>query len=394
MEDAWLGKATERLFLPLLRMMLPELVDYNLPVEGVFHNMAIVAIDKQYPWHGRKIMHALWGMGQLMFTKCVVVVDKDVNVHDVAEVAWRVLNNIDPKRDVMISDGPVRRARPRVVLGRLRRQDGRRRHRQVEGRGLRARLAGGRDDGARGRGARRSAVERAGDRERSRRVRPSDEPRVQQMFDGIAPTYDTLNRVLSLGIDQSWRTKAIAALGAGVVRDGACSTSAPARSIWRRWRWARAPRSSRPTSRTRCWRRGRGKVRVPVVRADALALPFATRSSTASSAASGCATSTTRAPGSPRCAACSSRAAALVILDFFRPRRTVTRAVQALYNQRVLPLVGGIVSGDRGAYRYLADSIERFATRSDVERMCREVGFASARSEDLTLGVASMVVAS
>jgi 4-hydroxy-3-polyprenylbenzoate decarboxylase len=106
MEDAWLGKATERLFLPLLRMMLPELVDYNLPVEGVFHNMAIVAIDKQYAWHGRKIMHALWGMGQLMFTKCVVVVDKDVNVHDVAEVAWRVLNNIDPKRDVMISDGP------------------------------------------------------------------------------------------------------------------------------------------------------------------------------------------------------------------------------------------------------------------------------------------------
>ena len=129
MEDAWLGKATERLFLPLLRMMLPELVDINLPVEGVFHNMAIVAIDKQYPCHGRKIMHALWGMGQLMFTKCIVVVDKDVNVQDVAEVAWRVLNNIDPKRDVMISDGPVRRARPRVVLGRLRRQDGRRRHR-------------------------------------------------------------------------------------------------------------------------------------------------------------------------------------------------------------------------------------------------------------------------
>jgi 4-hydroxy-3-polyprenylbenzoate decarboxylase len=106
MEDAWLGKATERLFLPLLRMMLPELVDYNLPVEGVFHNMAIVAIDKQYPWHGRKIMHALWGMGQLMFTKCVVVVDKDVDVHDLQDVAWRVLNNIDPRRDVMISDGP------------------------------------------------------------------------------------------------------------------------------------------------------------------------------------------------------------------------------------------------------------------------------------------------
>jgi 4-hydroxy-3-polyprenylbenzoate decarboxylase len=106
MEDAWLGKATERLFLPLLRVMLPEVVDYDLPVEGVFHNMAIVAIDKQYPFHGRKIMHALWGMGQLMFTKCVVVVDRDVDVHDLGEVAWRVLNNIDPKRDVMISDGP------------------------------------------------------------------------------------------------------------------------------------------------------------------------------------------------------------------------------------------------------------------------------------------------
>jgi len=85
---------------------MPELVDYNLPVEGVFHNMAIVAIDKQYPFHGRKIMHALWGMGQLMFTKCVIVVDKEVDVHDVAGVAWRVLNNIDPRRDVMISDGP------------------------------------------------------------------------------------------------------------------------------------------------------------------------------------------------------------------------------------------------------------------------------------------------
>ncbi len=106
MEDAWMGKATERLFLPLLRLTTPEIVDYNLPVEGVFHNMAIVAIDKQYPFHGRKIMHALWGMGQLMFTKCVIVVDKDVNIHDLAEVGWRVLNNIDPKRDVMISEGP------------------------------------------------------------------------------------------------------------------------------------------------------------------------------------------------------------------------------------------------------------------------------------------------
>ena len=162
MEDAWLGKATERLFLPLLRMMLPELVDYNLPVEGVFHNMAIVAIDKQYPWHGRKIMHALWGMGQLMFTKCVVVVDKDVNVHDVAEVALARAQQHRSQARRHDLRRAVRRARPRVVLGRLRRQDGRRRHRQVEGRGLRARLAGGGDHGARDRGARRPLLARAG----------------------------------------------------------------------------------------------------------------------------------------------------------------------------------------------------------------------------------------
>ena len=107
MEDAYLGKATERLFLPLLRVTLPEIVDMNLPVHGVFHNLAIIAIKKEYPAHARKVMHALWGLGQMMFTKTLIVVDHDVNVHDLSEVTWIAGNHIDPKRDTVFVEGPV-----------------------------------------------------------------------------------------------------------------------------------------------------------------------------------------------------------------------------------------------------------------------------------------------
>jgi 4-hydroxy-3-polyprenylbenzoate decarboxylase len=106
-EDAWLGKATERLFLPLLQMTFPEIKDMNLPIEGVFHNLCIVSIKKDYPHHARKICHSLWGMGQMMFAKCIVVVDEDVDVQNVREVAWRALNNIDAKRDVFFAEGPI-----------------------------------------------------------------------------------------------------------------------------------------------------------------------------------------------------------------------------------------------------------------------------------------------
>lgn len=105
-EDEWLGKATERIFLPLLRTSLPEIVDMDLPVEGIFHNLAIISIDKRYPGHARKVMSALWGLGQMMFTKVLIIVDKDVNVHDMREVVWRVGVSIDPKRDLMLSEGP------------------------------------------------------------------------------------------------------------------------------------------------------------------------------------------------------------------------------------------------------------------------------------------------
>jgi 4-hydroxy-3-polyprenylbenzoate decarboxylase len=107
MEDAYLGKTTERLFLPLVRVTLPEIMDMNLPVHGVFHNLAIISIKKEYPAHARKIMHALWGLGQMMFTKTLIIVDHDVNVQDLSEITWVVGNHIDPKRDVIFVEGPV-----------------------------------------------------------------------------------------------------------------------------------------------------------------------------------------------------------------------------------------------------------------------------------------------
>jgi 4-hydroxy-3-polyprenylbenzoate decarboxylase len=106
-EDAFLGKTTERLFLPILKKQLPEIVDMNLPVESCFHNLVIVSIDKRYPGHARKVMSAFWGLGQLMFSKIIVVVDKDVNVHDPREVLWKATNHIDPRRDIVFVDGPV-----------------------------------------------------------------------------------------------------------------------------------------------------------------------------------------------------------------------------------------------------------------------------------------------
>ncbi len=108
MEDAWLGKATERIFLPLLQAMLPEVVDMNLPVEGGFHNLAIVSIKKSYPGQAKKVMNALWGLGHMMMlTRVLVIVDHDVDVQDVRQVAWFVLNNLAPERDVVTMPGPV-----------------------------------------------------------------------------------------------------------------------------------------------------------------------------------------------------------------------------------------------------------------------------------------------
>ncbi len=106
-EDAVLGKAVERIFLPVVRLVLPEIVDMNLPMEGLFINLGIVSIRKAYPGHARKVMHALWGLGQMMFTRYLIVVDADVNVHDLREVLYRVTLQADPEEDVERVHGPV-----------------------------------------------------------------------------------------------------------------------------------------------------------------------------------------------------------------------------------------------------------------------------------------------
>ena len=107
MEDGWMGKAVERIFLPLMRVTIPELVDVNLPVEGIFHNLMLVSIRKSYAGQARKVMNAIWSLGQAMFTKVIVVVDEDVNVQDLREVTLKALNHIDPERDIQFTLGPV-----------------------------------------------------------------------------------------------------------------------------------------------------------------------------------------------------------------------------------------------------------------------------------------------
>jgi 4-hydroxy-3-polyprenylbenzoate decarboxylase len=107
MEDYWMGHAIERIFLPLMKLQLPEIVDVSMPAAGVFHNLMIVSMRKSYPGQARKVMSAIWGLGQAMFTKCLVVVDEDVNVQDPEEVAWKALNHIDPERDIQFTLGPM-----------------------------------------------------------------------------------------------------------------------------------------------------------------------------------------------------------------------------------------------------------------------------------------------
>jgi len=106
-EDAYMGKAVERIFLPLMKLTIPELIDINMPIEGVFHNLMIVSIKKSYPGQARKVMNAIWSLGQAMFTKCVIVVDEDVDVQNIADVTLKVLNHIDPERDIQFTLGPV-----------------------------------------------------------------------------------------------------------------------------------------------------------------------------------------------------------------------------------------------------------------------------------------------
>ena len=101
-----MGSASVKIFLPIFKMNFPEIVDMALPAEGVFHNLVVVSIRKQYPWQAYKIMHGLWGMGQMMFSKYIVVVDEDCNVHNTSEVLFRWLSNTDPQRDCTFVKSP------------------------------------------------------------------------------------------------------------------------------------------------------------------------------------------------------------------------------------------------------------------------------------------------
>ncbi len=107
MEDCYMGRATERIFLPLIKMISNDIVDMSFPFEGVFHSCVIVSIDKKFPKHAQKVMNTIWGMGQMMYTKMIIVVDKDVNPHNYSKVAWKAFNNIDAKRDIVIMEGPL-----------------------------------------------------------------------------------------------------------------------------------------------------------------------------------------------------------------------------------------------------------------------------------------------
>jgi 4-hydroxy-3-polyprenylbenzoate decarboxylase len=120
MEDCYMGKATERMFLPFIKMQFPEIVDMNLPIEGVFHNCALISIKKSFPMHARKIINAVWALGQMMFTKFVFIFDEDVNVQNTSEAAWKAFNNVDPSRDIMIAEGPLDvldHSAPRPIYG-------------------------------------------------------------------------------------------------------------------------------------------------------------------------------------------------------------------------------------------------------------------------------------
>ena len=107
MEDYYMGKVTERLFLPIIQTVLPEVVDVNMPAEGVFHNLVIVSVKKEYPGQARKVIYGLWGMGLMSLAKTIIMVDHFVNVHDLSEVTWRVTNNIDPSQDILFATGPL-----------------------------------------------------------------------------------------------------------------------------------------------------------------------------------------------------------------------------------------------------------------------------------------------
>jgi 4-hydroxy-3-polyprenylbenzoate decarboxylase len=409
MEDAWLGKATERLFLPLLRMMFPEIVDVNLPVEGAFHNLAIVSIEKQYPFHASRIAHGLWGAGQMSFTKVICVVDDDVDVQNVGEVAWRLLANLDPKRDVSTVDGPVDQldhGASQALWGGKMAIDGTKKWPEEGYTRPWPEVCRQREDVVRrvdamwtelgiplASAARHDArpVARLADR-RSAPARHADANRA--MFDRIAPTYDTMNRLMSLGVDRRWRAKAVRSLDGvrGRVLDlcaGTLDLSAALEEAL-----PDATIVACDVSRAML-ARGASKVkRTETVVGDALALPFEDASFDAVVCGFGMRNLSDLRRGIREAKRVLRPGGAFVTLELFAPRLLRTRALHRAALRAALPALGAVVAGDRDAYAYLAGSMEGFVSRGEYEEILRSEGFERVASEDLTLGVASLVRAS
>jgi 4-hydroxy-3-polyprenylbenzoate decarboxylase len=408
MEDAWLGKATERLFLPLLRMMFPEVRDMNLPVEGAFHNLAIVSIKKQYPFHASRIAHGLWGAGQMSFTKVICVVDEDVDVQNTAEVAWRLLANLDPKRDISMVDGPVDQldhGASQALWGGKMAIDGTRKWAE-EGYAREWPEVCRQSDATKVRvdaiwnelGILRTHKPEP-DLSRRREDAAGHADGNREMFDRIAPSYDRMNRLMSLGIDRRWRTRTIGALRDGI--DPAahaprildlCAGTLDLSSLIEK---------ALPTAKVvafdaseRMLALGRAKVgHVECVVGDALSLPF----EEASFDGVVCGFGVRNLADLRRCLAQVRRVlrpgGVFVTLELFRPNGPLSRVVHEAGLKYALPAMGAAVAHDREAYQYLADSMMGFVTREAYERLLAEEGFGPIKAVDLTLGIAAIVSA-
>jgi 4-hydroxy-3-polyprenylbenzoate decarboxylase len=413
MEDEWLGKATERLFLPLLRMIFPEVVDMNLPVEGAFHNLVLISIKKQYPFHASRIAHGLWGSGQMSFSKVICVLDHDVDVQNTAEVAWRLLANLDPKRDIAMVDGPVDQldhGASQALYGGKMCIDGTRKwaeegykrewpevatqseavKRHVDA--IWADLGIPAFAVSTGTGAKTRAKPVAELAARKDSKEHSDANRA--MFDRIAPTYDLLNKLMSFGIDRRWRAKALGMLGKpgtlmGPVLDlcaGTLDLSAMLEEAFPGERIVACDFSSKMLEL------GKDKVsRTEAIFGDALALPFDAGSFGAVICGFGMRNLADLRAGVREARRVLRPGGTFVTLELFAPKLLRTRALHSAALKTALPMLGKVVARDRDAYAYLAASIEGFVTREQYEAILREEGFEAVEATDLTMGVAAIV---
>jgi 4-hydroxy-3-polyprenylbenzoate decarboxylase len=412
MEDEWLGKATERLFLPLLRMIFPEVVDMNLPVEGAFHNLVILSIKKQYPFHASRIAHGLWGSGQMSFSKVICIVDDDVDVQNVGEVAWRLLANLDPKRDVSMVEGPVDQldhGASQALYGGKMAIDGTRKWPEegykrewpevaLQSDGVKAHVDAiwadlGIDLGTRaGAASGKLAVPVA--KLDARKDAPEHANANRAMFDRIAPTYDVLNKLMSFGIDKRWREKAIAKIGArgesvGAVLDLCAGTLDISKMLEETFPGERIVACDFSANMLE---RGKDKVtRTECIVGDALALPFDDATFGAVICGFGMRNLADLRRGIREARRVLRPGGTFVTLELFAPKLLRTRALHSAALRSALPVLGAVVAHDRGAYNYLAESMEGFVTREQYESLLREEGFEAVSATDLTLGVAAIV---